>query len=73
MEGGTSAVAAGTAVGTGSKDDVDERTIFVRSLPYTVNDAQVCQLLTLLCKLPRFRTILLLRFDSTLCCRGSHC
>lgn len=32
---------------SGRADDVDERTVFVRSLPYTVTDTQVRHLLTL--------------------------
>jgi len=44
MEGGTKVGAAAPISGTVS-DDVDERTIFVRSLPYTVTDAQVTFLL----------------------------
>lgn len=49
MEEGTKA--AGTAApfgSTGSGDDIDERTVFVRSLPYTLTDAQVSQLLNFL-------------------------
>ena len=32
---------------SGNADDVDERTVFVRSLPYTVTDGQVRHLLAL--------------------------
>jgi len=45
MDGG---IKVGTAAAPSSgpvSDDVDERTIFVRSLPYTVADAQVSFLL----------------------------
>jgi hypothetical protein len=41
---------ARAATTSGRADDVDERTVFVRSLPYTVTDAQVRCVLTQACQ-----------------------